>query len=402
MTNDVFIYDAVRSPRGKGKAGAPMAQAALPHQLVAQLIGELDRRHDVAQHVEQLTVSCVGQTGAQGGHIGLVSKLEAELPDETVVHSVNNYCVGGLSAIGNAANVVRAGVADLVLAGGVEMMSHVPFGADKASYYADPSVAANLSYAPPGIGADVLAHLNGIDRETLDRWALRSHHRAAAAWEAGIYDGSVVPITGADGSVAIDRDETIVADMAAEKIAALPPVFEEMGKGAFDAVVEAARPGTGPIEHRHTIAHCPPIADGAAMVLLGSAEAGSRHGLEPVARLVDLVEAAGDPILQLTAGVSAMERVLERTGLSLGAMDLIEYMEAFAVVPALFERDFDVDMERVNPYGGHLAMGHPMGATGAILATAVTAELRRTGAGRGIAVAHGGAGVGVAAVFEAA
>lgn len=399
---DVFVYDAVRSPRGKGKPGAPMADAALPHQLVAQLIAELDRRHDINPHIEQLTVSCVGQTGAQGGHIGLVSKLEAGLPAETVVHSVNNYCVGGLTAIGGAANAIRGGVVDLAYAGGVEMMSHVPFGADKASYYADPAVAGALSYAPPGIGADVLAHLHDIDRGTLDRWALRSHHKAAAAWEAGRYDDSVVPITRPDGTVAIERDETIVADMTAEKIAELPPVFEAMGTAAFDAVVEAARPGTGPIEHRHTIAHCPPIADGAAMVLLGSAEAGARHGLEPIARLVALVEAAGDPILQLTAGASAMERVLDQTGLTLSDMNLIEYMEAFAVVPALFERDHDVDMDTVNPYGGHLAMGHPMGATGAILATAITAELRRAGAGRGLAVAHGGAGVGVAAVFEAA
>ena len=399
---DVFVYDAVRSPRGKGKHGAPMADAALPHQLVAQLIAELDRRHEVNPHIEQLTVSCVGQTGAQGGHIALVSKLEADLPAETVVHSVNNYCVGGLSAIGAAANAIRAGAIDLAYAGGVEMMSHVPFGADKASYYADPAVAGALSYAPPGIGADVLAHLNDIDRETLDRWALRSHHRAAAAWDAGIYNDSVVSITGADGDVAIARDETIVADMTAEKIAALSPVFEKMGETAFDAVVEAARPGIGSIEHRHTIAHCPPIADGASIVLLGSADAAVRYGLEPVARLVDLVEASGDPILQLTAGATAMGRLLGRNGFDLMAMDHIEYMEAFAVVPALFERDHDVDMERVNPHGGHLAMGHPMGATGAILATAVTAELRRTGAGRGLAVAHGGAGVGIAAVFEAA
>jgi acetyl-CoA acetyltransferase family protein len=399
---DVFVYDAVRSPRGKGKQGAPMADAALPHQLVAHLIAELGRRHDVNPHIEQLIVSCVGQTGAQGGHIGLVSKLEAGLPAETVVHSVNNYCVGGLSAIGAAANAIRAGLVDLAYAGGVEMMSHVPFGADRASYFTDPAVAGALSYAPPGIGADLLANLNDVDRETLDHWALRSHHRAAAAWDAGIYDGSVVAITGADGDVALARDETIVADMTAEKIAVLPPVFEEMGRTTFDAVIEAARSGTGPIEHRHTIAHCPPIADGASIVLLGSAEAGARHRLEPVARLVDLVEAAGDPILQLTAGATAMERVLDRNGLELAAMDHIEYMEAFAVVPALFERNYDVDMERVNPYGGHLAMGHPMGATGAILATAVTAELRRRGAGCGLAVAHGGAGVGVAAVFEAA
>ncbi len=399
MSREVFIYDAIRSPRGKGKAGAPLSNV-LPHELVGQLIGELDRRHGiVGDHTERFTLSCVGQTGAQGGHIGLVSKLQASLNDDVVVHTVNNYCVGGLTAIGNTALAIRAGEADLALAGGVEMMSHVPFGADQASFYADRDVAAALSYAPPGIGADYLAHVHDVSRETLDEWALRSHRLAGEAWDDGRYDGWVLPIVDRDGADLIARDETI-ADLQPEKLAALGPVFAGMAGGAFDAMLERERPGTGQIDHRHTIAHCPPIADGASLVLLGSGEAGERYGLEPLARLARLVEAGGDPISQLTAGVKAMEQALERGDWSLADMDVIEYMEAFAVVPALFERRDDVDVERVNVNGGHLAMGHPMGATGAILVTATVAEMQRTGAARGLTVAHGGAGVGVAAVIE--
>ncbi len=399
MSRDVFIYDAVRAPRGKGKAGAPLSHV-LPHELVGQLIDELDRRHGVVRdEVERFTLSCVGQTGAQGGHIGLVSKLQASLNDSAVVHTINNYCVGGLTAIGNSALAIQAGAVDLALAGGVEMMSHVPFGGDKAAFFSDHAVAEELSYAPPGIGADFLAHTNDVPREKLDEWALRSHRLAAAAWDEGRYDGWVVPVVDRDGVELTARDETI-AVLTAEKLAELPPVFAGMAGGAFDAMLERERPGTGPIDHRHTIAHCPPIADGASVVLLGSAEAGERYGLTPLARLAELVEAGGDPVAQLTAGVKAMDRVLDRGGWSMGDMDVVEYMEAFAVVPALFERRDDVDLDRVNVNGGHLAMGHPMGATGAILVTATVAEMQRTGAARGLTVAHGGAGVGVAAVLE--
>ena len=207
-------------------------------------------------------------------------------------------------------------------------------------------------------------------------------------------------MTDETGTVLSARDETIVADMTVEPISTLPPVFEQMGREQYDALV-ARDDSRRPVEHRHTIAHCPPIADGAALVLLGSAEAGARHGLEPLARLSHIVEAAADPIEQLGAGVVAMERLFARGGFGLEDIDVIEYMEAFAVVPALFHRTYSVEPAAMNVNGGHLAMGHPMGATGAILVTAVVAELQRTGARRGLTVAHGGSGVGVAAVLDA-
>lgn len=398
---EAFVFDAVRTPRGKGKPGAPMSKV-LPHQLVAQLVDALRHRRGPGPlaAVDQLNLSCVGQVGPQGGHLALVAKLEAKLPDSTRVQTINNYCVGGLTAIANAALAVRAGDVDLALAGGVEQMSLVPFLGDGASFITDPAVAAHLRYAPPGIAADHLAFHHDVTTAELDAVAVASHRRAAQAWDDGRYDRWVVPVTDGAGTVLSARDETIVADMTLERIRTLPPVFEQMGREHYDAVV-ARNHSRRPVEHRHTIAHCPPIADGAALVLLGSAEAGARHGLEPLARLSHVVEAAADPIEQLGAGVVAMERLFARGGFGLEDIDVIEYMEAFAVVPALFQRTYSVEPAAMNVNGGHLAMGHPMGATGAILVTAVVAELQRTGARRGLTVAHGGSGVGVAAVLDA-
>ncbi len=399
---EAFVYGAVRSPRGKGKPGAPLS-ALLPHQLAAQLVDELRRRHgdDVIAAVDRLHLGCVGQVRVQGGHLALVTKIEAGLSPAVSCQTVNNFCVAGLTAIGTASAAIRSGDTDLALAGGVEMMSHVPFLADEASYYTDPDVAARLQFAPVGVAADLLAHEHAVERDELDALTLESHRRAAEAWAAGAYDDQVVSIHDADGRIVLDRDETIRADMTGDYLASLPSVFEEMGRQRYDAVIADARPAVGPIVHRHTIAHCPPIADGAALVLVGSAEVGEQFGLQPLARIVAVAEAGDDHVDQLTAGERAMGRVLDRTGLELDDFDLVEYMEAFAVVPALFHRRHEVDRSIVNPNGGHLAMGHPMGATGAILVTAAVHELRRRAASLGLVVAHGGSGVGAAVVLEA-
>ena len=396
--NDVYIFDAVRSPRAKGRPGGALS-SLLPHQLVAQLVDALRQRThpDAIASIDAFTLSCVGQMGAQGGHLGLVSKLEARLPKSVTTQTINNFCVGGLSAIGNAFAAVASGQADLTLAGGVEMMSHVPFLHDGAAYYTDPEVAAALRFAPVGVAADHLAVRHDVSRSTLDAYTLESHRRAAWAWDAGVYDGQVVPIHGPDGALLADRDETIRAEMTQESLDALEPVFASAGRETYDAVITGDDTA---IEHRHTLAHCPPIADGASLVLLGTAEAGRRHGLDPAARVDAIVESGADEIEQLTAGEAAMSMILQRTGHQLSDFDTIEYMEAFAAVPAIFHARHDVDHARVNPNGGHLAMGHPMGATGAILTTALVHHLVRDGGGLGLTVAHGGSGVGAAAILS--
>jgi acetyl-CoA acetyltransferase family protein len=391
----VHIYDALRSPRTKGKPGGALA-SLLPHHLVGQLIDALRARNGTpaVDAAEMLYLSCVGQVGAQGGNLALVSKLEAGLPDECGTQTINNYCVGGISALSSAVGAVASGQVELAIAGGVEMMSHVRFLGDGATFYTDPSVAEQFRWAPVGVAADHLAVQEDIDREDLDSLALESHRRASRAWDAGVYTNQVVPIVAADGAI-VDRDETIKSDFTADKLSALEPVFEEMGQSQYDKIISGS---AAAIEHRHTIAHCPPIADGASLLLVGSAEAGERFGLTRLAH-VDAVS-GGDAVSQLDAGDRAMRRALDRAGATLADMDVIEYMESFAAVPARFFRQHDVDPSIVNPNGGHLAMGHPMGATGAILATALGHELRRRGGGQGVAVATGGSGTGAAVVLS--
>lgn len=396
---EVFIYDALRSPRAKGRPGGGLS-SLLPHQLVAQLVQALRSRVGpaVIDSVESLNLSCVGQIGPQGGHLALVSKLEADLPRTAAAQTINNFCVGGLTAIGNSFGAIASGQVAVSIAGGVEMMSHVPFLQDGASYYTNDEVARALRFAPVGVAADHLAVTHGITRDVLDALAIESHRRAAVAWSEGRYDKQVVAVHDQAGALLIDRDETIKADLTQQGLDALEPVFAVMGTDRYDKVI--AGPDHPAIDHRHTIAHCPPIADGASLLLLGNTEVGARFGLTPLARLDAVAEVGGDEVAQLTAGESAMTRVLDRTGRTLSDMQLIEYMEAFSVIPAMFYAQHDVDRDRVNPNGGHLAMGHPMGATGAILVTAAAHELERTGDNLGLVVAHGGSGVGAAAILS--
>ena len=397
----VFVYDAVRSPRGKGRPDGSLADIAPPF-LVSQLIDALRKRcgAESLADVQSLILGCVTQVGAQGGHVAMASRLVSGLPDSTAPLTVNNYCVSGLTAIAAAHRRIAAGEIDLALAGGVECMSQVGFMTDGASFYTDMSLAERMGWTPVGVGADALAAAEGIGRADLDLFTLRSNRLAAAAWAEGRYEKRVIPIRDQKGSIALATDENIRDHGDGAKLADLQPVFEKTGATGFDRIVSAQRPDHGIFEHVHTVAHCPPIADGAGLVLLGSREAGERWGLSPVAKIVALAETASDHVLQLTAGFSAMELALKRANSTLADMDAIEFMEAFAVTPVKFERDYAPDMSKVNIHGGHLAMGHPMGATGAILFSALLDALDRLDGARGIVAATGGVGVGAAAIIE--
>lgn len=396
-----YIYDAVRSPRGKAKEDGGLAHLK-PHELTGQLIHALAARNgtDAVSHAASLTLGCVGQVGAQGGHIALVTRLHAGLPDSVRALTINNYCVSGLTAVGMAASEALASGDDaLRLAGGVEMMSAVPFMGDKAHYYADRETAAALRYVPVALSADLMATMEGYTKADLDAVTARSHNRAAAAWEKGGLD-EIIPVTGEDRQVTLTHDESVRAGMSVEKLAGFGPAFAEMGAAGFDSVMLKARPELNEINHVHSVANCPPVCDGAALALIGSEAAGERAGIKPKARIRAFTEAAGDPVLQLTAGFAAMDQLLARTGLTLADFDRIEFMEAFAATPVKFERDYAPDMDKVNPEGGHLAMGHPMGASGAILLATMAAGLERSGGTLGLIVAHGGSGVGSAMVVE--
>jgi acetyl-CoA C-acetyltransferase len=379
----VLVYEALRTCRGRARPDGGLAELK-PQQLVAGLCDAIAARAGGPLRPEALILGAVGQVGAQGGNIALVSKLSAGLPDETSAFSLNNFCVSGLTAIGQAAALIAAGQASRVLAGGVEMMSRVPFMADKAAYYEDASFPRRRRFIPVALAADRLAEDAGVSRVEMDEIALVSQRRAAAA------EGT--PLVASRLALnALDRDECVRPGTTAEALAAMPAAFAALAQKYRDAL------GDRRIDHRHTVAHAPPMADGAAMALVaaeGALEA------RPRARIRSWAEAGGDPAASLTAGFTAMDQALARARLTLADMDRIEFMEAFAVAMALFMRERRPDPEKVNVGGGHIAKGHPMGATGAVLLSSLLDALDDAGGRYGLVVATGASGVGSAMIVE--
>ncbi len=405
-SNQPLIFDALRTPRGMGRAasekktGGSLAEHR-PHQLVVQLIDALKRRHTgLPEHINSLTLGCVGQIGDQGGHLALVSRLASGLADQVTVKTLNNYCVSGLTAVNDAAKSVLAGDPGLHLAGGVESLSSVAFLGDRASYYCDPELAKQLRWAPPVMGAELIATLQGYSKAELDNLSLQSHLKAQSAWDKGYYDASVVAITHDSGAVALARDELIRGHLNIDKLASMAPAFSQQGAAGFDAMMLAAFPQLDAIDHVHSIANCPGMADGAALVVVGDRASGARAALNPKARILAMAETAGDPILQLTAGLDAVDEVLRKTHLSIKDFDRIEFMEAFAAPTLKFLQDYQPDIDKVNVNGGHIAMGHPMGASGAILLTTLVHELHRCDGSLGLVVTQAAGGIGCAMIIE--
>jgi acetyl-CoA C-acetyltransferase/acetyl-CoA acyltransferase len=379
----VYIFDAVRTPRGKAKPDGGLAKNK-PQELVAKLVDALHGRGRDARAVDALLLGCVGQIGAQGGHIALVSKLQSGIDERATALSLNNYCVSGLTAIGQGALAVGAGHARRIVAGGVEMMSRVPFMGDDAAYYRDDTFSKRQRYVPVVVAADRLAEKIGIARDALDSAAFESQRKSALAER----DPGAMASRIAIGE--LNRDECLRAGTTREGLAALEPAFAAVS-AQYSAALERA------IDHRHTIAHAPPVCDGAALALLGKENAWEAA---PRARIVAHAESGGDVEDSLLAGFAAMELALARAGKTLDDMDRIEFMESFAVTIAKFLRDYPVDAERVNVGGGHIARGHPMGASGAILLSTLLDVLDVAQGRFGLVVCTGAAGVGSAMVVE--
>lgn len=376
----VYIHDALRTPRGKARGDGGLA-GETPQSLVAHLVDALEARgHDPRGRAGRLTLGCVGQIGAQGGHVAMVAKLKAGLPDAMPVHTINNFCASGLSAIGLSAAAVAAGQTQWALGGGVEMLSRVAFMADDADYYTATDMDPPRRYIPVALAADLLAEKEGIDRAALDAVALASQARAVAAEGRPELLASRIAVAG------LDRDEAVRPTDAA-RLAALPPAFAVLAD-QYRGVI-----GDAPIDHRHSVGHAPPMADGAGLALLGPKQ-GAR------ARILAIAESGGDPRDSLTAGFAAMDIALDRAGLTLAQLDRIEFMEAFGVTIAKFMRDRAPDPARVNVGGGHIAKGHPMGATGAILLSTLLDALDAADGTLGLVVATGAQGVGVAMIVE--
>lgn len=377
-----YIYDAVRTPRGKARPDGGLASLK-PQQLVGGLIDALEQRSSARPAPDALILGAVGQIGAQGGNIALISKLHAGLPDTTAAFAINNYCASGLTAIGQAAAMVQSGQANSVLAGGVEMMSRVPFMADNADYYTDDAFDRRTRYIPVALAADRLAEDIGIMRAEMDQAALTSQQRTVAA-EGTALLASRIALNG------LYREECARPATTLEALAAMPPAFGVFAEQYRDAL------GDRVIDPRHTVGHAPPMSDGAGLALIGSQDLGAK----PRARIVAWAEVGGDPAESLTAGFAAMDRALDKAKLTLADLDRIEFMEAFAVTIVKFLRDRKPDPAKVNVGGGHIAKGHPMGATGAILVSALLDALDAAGGKYGLVVAAGASGVGSAMIVE--
>ena len=399
---EALIFDAIRTPRGRGKADGAL-HTIKPVDLVVGLIGELGRRNPglEPERIEDIVLGVVTPVGDQGMDIARTAALKAGLPETVAGVQVNRFCASGLEAVNLAAQKVASGWEELVLAGGVESMSRVPIGSDGGAWAVDPETNYATSFVPQGVSADLIATLEAFTREDVDAYALRSQQRAASARVEGRFERSIVPVRDLNGQVVLARDEHIRPDTSAEGLAGLRASFAMVGEaGGFDAVALQKYHWLERIEHVHTAGNSSGIVDGAALVIVGSEAAGRDLGLEPRARILATGLAGTDPTIMLTGPAPASRKALERAGLEAGDLDLIEVNEAFAAVVLRFVRDLDLDLEKVNVNGGAIAMGHPLGATGAMILGTLIDELERQDKRYGLATLCVGGGMGIAVVVE--
>lgn len=402
MSTDAFIFDAIRTPRGKGKSNGSL-HTTKPVDLVVGLMHETLIRNEKLDPntIDDVVLGCVTPVGDQGADIAKTAAIKAGLPDTVAGVQLNRFCASGLEAVNMAAQKVASGWEDLVLAGGVESMSRIPMGTDGGAWAMDPETNYETSFVPQGIGADLIATIEGFSRDDVDQFAARSQERAAAAQEAGYFDNSVVPVLDPNDQVILDKDEFIRPGTTAESLSKLKPSFAAMGEmGGFDAVALQKYHWVEKIDHVHHAGNSSGIVDGAALVAIGNEKAGEANGLTPRARIVSTALSGADPTIMLTAPGPASKKALEKAGISADDLDLIEINEAFAAVALRLVRDLDVDMEKVNVNGGAIAMGHPLGATGAMILGTIVDELERTGGRYGLCTLCVGGGMGIATVVE--
>lgn len=395
---EALIYDGVRSPRGRAKENGSLASLT-PHDLLAQLYAGLAERGalDPGQ-VDDVILGCVTQQGEQAGNIAKASTLYAGWPSSVPGLTVNRYCSSGVDALALAALKVQGGVADQVVAGGVEMMSRVPMLSDDARVFKDPAFAAQCRMLMMGSGADLIATRNGVSREDADRVAHTSQQRAAAARDAGYFAKSLLPIKTEQGLA--DRDECIRDGTTLEGLAAMEPAFAALGAKGVDSYQLAANPTLEAISHVHTAGNSPAMADAACVLHLGSPAAADQLGVSARAKIVASVTVSADPLQVLTGCVEAAVELMRREGLTAADIDLFEIHEAFAATSILAMQTLDIDEDKLNVNGGVIALGHPMGATGAIMTLNLLDELERRGLQRGIVAAAGAAGTGSALLIE--
>ncbi|WP_433470534.1 acetyl-CoA C-acetyltransferase [Saccharomonospora azurea] len=401
MSTEAFIYEAIRTPRGKNKGGS--LHGTKPIDLVVGLIDELKARHpglDPAL-IDDIILGVVSPVGDQGADIARAAAIAAGLPDTVAGVQLNRFCASGLEAVNQAAQKVRAGWDDLVIGGGVESMSRVPMGSDGGAMFTDPATNYDSYFVPQGIGADLIATIEGFSREDVDAYAVRSQERAEAAWAGGYFSKSVVPVKDINGVTILDHDEHRRPGTTMETLAKLRPAFADLGDFAgFDAVALQKYHWIEKIDHVHTGGNSSGIVDGAGIVLVGGEAIGKRIGMEPRARIVATAVTGSDPTIMLTGPTPATEKVLAKAGLTVDDIDLFELNEAFAAVVLKWMKDLNIPEEKVNVNGGAIAMGHPLGATGAMILGTMVDELERRQARRALVTLCIGGGMGLATIIE--
>lgn len=401
MSEEAFIYEAIRTPRGKQRGGA--LTEVKPLNLVTGLIDEMRTRHPNLDEtmISDVILGCVSPVGDQGADIARTAVLAAKMPDTVGGVQLNRFCASGLEAVNTAAQKVRSGWDDLVYAGGVESMSRVPMGSDGGAMFSDPATVYDAFIVPQGIGADLIATIEGFSREDVDAYAVRSQDRAAAAWSGGYFAKSVVPVRDQNGLLILDHDEHMRPGTSVESLGKLKPAFEALAAMAgFDDVALQKYHWVEKINHVHTGGNSSGIVDGAALVLIGNEKAGKANGLTPRARVVATATSGSDATIMLTGPTPATEKVLARAGLTVDDIDLFELNEAFASVVLKFQKDLNIPDEKLNVNGGAIAMGHPLGATGAMITGTMVDELERRGAKRALITLCIGGGMGVATIIE--
>lgn len=400
MIPQAYIYDAIRTPRGLGKPNGALHEVK-PVNLLADLLNYLQSRHDFdTDAVDDIVLGCVTQIADQGADIAKTAALVAGWKDNVAGVSINRFCASGLESVNLAAMKIRSGWEHLVIAGGVESMSRVKMGSDGGAWSMDPETSLATSYMPQGIGADLIATLDCYSREDVDAFAVRSHQRAEQAWQRGAFNQSVVPIRDRNGLLLLEKDQLIRPDCSITSLAKLNPSFAQLGQTVFDSVAQRRYPQIGKIQHVHTPGNTSGIVDGAALVLLGSAQAGVKWGLKPRARVIATAVVGADPTIMLVGPVPATRKALAVAGLSITDIDLFEVNEAFAAVVMRFMTELNISADIVNVNGGSIAMGHPLGATGAIILGSLLDELEARNLKRGLATLCVGGGMGIATIIE--
>lgn len=398
--SEAYIIDAIRTPRGKGKKGGALHEVK-PITLLTSLLNELKDRHqlDTAQ-VDDIVLGCVTPVGDQGADIAKTAAIAAGWDNAAAGVQINRFCASGLEAVNMAAQKIRSGWEDLVVAGGVESMSRVPMGSDGGPWALDPETNLKAGFVPQGIGADLIATLDGYSRADVDAFAEQSQKKAAAAQAKGYFGRSVIPVKDRSGLMILAKDEFIKPDTTAEGLARLNPSFAMMGKMGFDAIALQKYPEAQQIHHVHHAGNSSGIVDGAAVVLLASETALKAQGLKARAKVLAAALAGTDPTIMLAGPAPAARKALAKAGLSIDDIDLFEVNEAFAAVVLRFINELKIDPAKVNVNGGAIALGHPLGATGAMILGTLLDELERRGKKRGMAALCVGGGMGIATIIE--